>query len=190
MPFYLQSLFWSKTNSLVHRYTKANHDFITLEDTLLGYVADGMSWCGSSSDPGNKNFLIYGRKGYTCFCLSLHWAGTIIPKDLKYTEFKQIGPRILSSESTQNDKQFCGLSFFFHCRAWPEGPFGAAPQQPQATHARPIQMGTAGWQPKAITGLHQKWGSPAQKVTPLCQTFPSEWSQKCRVFPGQYHSIH
>uniref|UniRef100_K7G0E9 ADP-ribosyl cyclase/cyclic ADP-ribose hydrolase 1 n=2 Tax=Pelodiscus sinensis TaxID=13735 RepID=K7G0E9_PELSI len=47
-----KSLFWSKTNDLVHRYTKANHNLFTLEDTLLGYMTDGVSWCGSPSRPG------------------------------------------------------------------------------------------------------------------------------------------
>ncbi|XP_077157638.1 ADP-ribosyl cyclase/cyclic ADP-ribose hydrolase 1 [Paroedura picta] len=47
-----KSLFWSKTQNLAHRYTKVNHDFFTLEDSLLGYVADGISWCGSSNHPG------------------------------------------------------------------------------------------------------------------------------------------
>ncbi|XP_038256663.1 ADP-ribosyl cyclase/cyclic ADP-ribose hydrolase 1 isoform X1 [Dermochelys coriacea] len=47
-----KSLFWSKTNDLVHRYTKTNHNFLTLEDTLLGYMADGVSWCGKPSSPG------------------------------------------------------------------------------------------------------------------------------------------
>ncbi|KAJ6659403.1 hypothetical protein lerEdw1_019135 [Lerista edwardsae] len=41
-----KSLFWSKTKDLVHRFTKANHDFLTLEDTLVGYIADELSWCG------------------------------------------------------------------------------------------------------------------------------------------------
>ncbi|XP_054855719.1 ADP-ribosyl cyclase/cyclic ADP-ribose hydrolase 1-like isoform X2 [Eublepharis macularius] len=50
-----KSLFWSKTNNLVHRYTKANHDFITLEDTLLGYIADDITWCGSSDLGINYN---------------------------------------------------------------------------------------------------------------------------------------
>lgn len=48
-----QSLFWSKTNDLVHRYTKSNQNFLTLEDTLLGYMADNISWCGDPSTPGN-----------------------------------------------------------------------------------------------------------------------------------------
>uniref|UniRef100_A0A8D0AZ51 ADP-ribosyl cyclase/cyclic ADP-ribose hydrolase 1 n=1 Tax=Salvator merianae TaxID=96440 RepID=A0A8D0AZ51_SALMN len=47
-----KSLFWSKTKDLVHRYTQANNDFLTLEDTLLGYIADGLSWCGDPSSPG------------------------------------------------------------------------------------------------------------------------------------------
>lgn len=51
--FISQSLFWSKTGDLVHRYTKSNQNFLTLEDTLLGYMADRVSWCGDPSDPGN-----------------------------------------------------------------------------------------------------------------------------------------
>ncbi|XP_060103257.1 ADP-ribosyl cyclase/cyclic ADP-ribose hydrolase 1 [Heteronotia binoei] len=50
-----KSLFWSKTNNLVHRYTKASHDFLTLEDTLLGYIADGISWCGSTGSEIDYN---------------------------------------------------------------------------------------------------------------------------------------
>ncbi|NXT85503.1 CD38 hydrolase, partial [Zapornia atra] len=47
-----KSLFWSKTYDLVHRFTKCNQNFLTLEDTLLGYMADGVSWCGDPSAPG------------------------------------------------------------------------------------------------------------------------------------------
>ncbi|EOB03210.1 ADP-ribosyl cyclase 1, partial [Anas platyrhynchos] len=47
-----KSLFWSKTNDLAHRYTKSSHGFLTLEDTLLGYMFDGVSWCGDPSVPG------------------------------------------------------------------------------------------------------------------------------------------
>ncbi|XP_063165703.1 ADP-ribosyl cyclase/cyclic ADP-ribose hydrolase 1-like isoform X1 [Candoia aspera] len=53
-----KSLFWSKTNDLVHRYTKTNQDFLTLEDTLLGYIADGISWCGNPSDSGRKSRIL------------------------------------------------------------------------------------------------------------------------------------
>lgn len=53
-----QSLFWSKTNDLAHRYTKSSHGFLTLEDTLLGYMFDGVSWCGDPSVPGNKSYFL------------------------------------------------------------------------------------------------------------------------------------
>ncbi|KAJ1214265.1 hypothetical protein NDU88_001890 [Pleurodeles waltl] len=43
-----RSLFWSKTSDLVHRYVNAAQNVITLEDTLLGYIANGLLWCGKS----------------------------------------------------------------------------------------------------------------------------------------------
>lgn len=43
-----RSLFWSKTPDLVHRYVNAAQNVITLEDTLLGYITNGLSWCGKS----------------------------------------------------------------------------------------------------------------------------------------------
>ncbi|XP_074132381.1 ADP-ribosyl cyclase/cyclic ADP-ribose hydrolase 1 [Sminthopsis crassicaudata] len=46
-----KTLLWSKTNELAHRYTKVRGDLLTLEDTLLGYMADGLMWCGSPSSP-------------------------------------------------------------------------------------------------------------------------------------------
>ncbi|POI31297.1 hypothetical protein CIB84_004953 [Bambusicola thoracicus] len=46
-----KSLFWSRTYDLVHLYSKSNHHFLTLEDTLLGYMLDGLSWCGDPSAP-------------------------------------------------------------------------------------------------------------------------------------------
>ncbi|KAM9237271.1 ADP-ribosyl cyclase/cyclic ADP-ribose hydrolase 1 [Dugong dugon] len=45
-----QTLFWSKTSVLVHQYTKAQEELFTLGDTLLGYMADGLVWCGSSGN--------------------------------------------------------------------------------------------------------------------------------------------
>ncbi|KFW78992.1 ADP-ribosyl cyclase 1, partial [Phalacrocorax carbo] len=51
-----KSLFWSKTSDLAHRYTKSNQNFLTLEDTLLGYMADRISWCGDPSAPGRINY--------------------------------------------------------------------------------------------------------------------------------------
>ncbi|XP_044141551.1 ADP-ribosyl cyclase/cyclic ADP-ribose hydrolase 1-like [Bufo gargarizans] len=47
-----KTLLWSKTNYLVHRYTKATEDFITLEDTFLGFVFNGLTWCGKPLKQG------------------------------------------------------------------------------------------------------------------------------------------
>ncbi|XP_056411157.1 ADP-ribosyl cyclase/cyclic ADP-ribose hydrolase 1-like [Hyla sarda] len=47
-----KTLLWSRTNDLVHRYTKATEKFITLEDTFLGFVFNGLMWCGKPLRPG------------------------------------------------------------------------------------------------------------------------------------------
>ncbi|XP_041131912.1 ADP-ribosyl cyclase/cyclic ADP-ribose hydrolase 1-like isoform X2 [Polyodon spathula] len=41
-----KSLFWSKTSQIAHDLTKATKCLMTLEDTLLGYMMDGLKWCG------------------------------------------------------------------------------------------------------------------------------------------------
>ncbi|KAM6150977.1 ADP-ribosyl cyclase/cyclic ADP-ribose hydrolase 1 isoform 2-T2 [Erethizon dorsatum] len=45
-----KSLFWSKSKELAHQYTWVQGGMLTLEDTLLGYLADDLTWCG---DPGS-----------------------------------------------------------------------------------------------------------------------------------------
>nr|KAG8541543.1 hypothetical protein GDO81_028751 [Engystomops pustulosus] len=47
-----KTLLWSRTNNLVHRYTKATENFVTLEDTFLGFLFNGLTWCGKTSRPG------------------------------------------------------------------------------------------------------------------------------------------
>ncbi|XP_035508008.1 ADP-ribosyl cyclase/cyclic ADP-ribose hydrolase 1-like [Morone saxatilis] len=39
-------MFWSKTKDVVHEFTAKSDCFVTLEDTVLGAVADGLIWCG------------------------------------------------------------------------------------------------------------------------------------------------
>ncbi|XP_039983113.1 ADP-ribosyl cyclase/cyclic ADP-ribose hydrolase 1-like isoform X2 [Xiphias gladius] len=39
-------MLWSKTKEMVHDFTKKKDCFITLEDTVLGFVLDGLTWCG------------------------------------------------------------------------------------------------------------------------------------------------
>ncbi|XP_051020849.1 ADP-ribosyl cyclase/cyclic ADP-ribose hydrolase 1 [Acomys russatus] len=43
------SLFWSKSKDLAHQYTRVQGKMFTLEDTLLGYIADNLTWCGDPS---------------------------------------------------------------------------------------------------------------------------------------------
>ncbi|XP_071982161.1 ADP-ribosyl cyclase/cyclic ADP-ribose hydrolase 1-like [Engystomops pustulosus] len=47
-----KTLLWSRTNNLVHRYTKATENFVTLEDTFLGFLFNGLTWCGKTLRPG------------------------------------------------------------------------------------------------------------------------------------------
>ncbi|KAM9330365.1 ADP-ribosyl cyclase/cyclic ADP-ribose hydrolase 2 [Gastrophryne carolinensis] len=53
-----KTLLWSRTNDLVHFYTKASNQFMTLEDTFLGFLFNGLTWCGRSAAAG-KSCLIY-----------------------------------------------------------------------------------------------------------------------------------
>ncbi|ERE87061.1 ADP-ribosyl cyclase 1-like protein, partial [Cricetulus griseus] len=43
------TLFWSKSKHLAHEYTWIQGKIFTLEDTLLGYIADDLMWCGDPS---------------------------------------------------------------------------------------------------------------------------------------------
>ncbi|XP_063340351.1 ADP-ribosyl cyclase/cyclic ADP-ribose hydrolase 1-like [Pelmatolapia mariae] len=56
VPFKLdcnKTMFWSKTKDVVHGFTAKRSDcFVTLEDTLLGSVLDGLTWCGKEGSKG------------------------------------------------------------------------------------------------------------------------------------------
>ncbi|XP_036901480.1 ADP-ribosyl cyclase/cyclic ADP-ribose hydrolase 1 [Sturnira hondurensis] len=43
-----KAVFWSKSSELAHQYTQVQQEMFTLEDTLLGYLADGLRWCGDA----------------------------------------------------------------------------------------------------------------------------------------------
>lgn len=45
-------MFWSKTKDVVHDFTEKRDCFLTLEDTLLGSVLDGLTWCGKEGSSG------------------------------------------------------------------------------------------------------------------------------------------
>lgn len=45
-------LFWSGVFNLAHQYGDYGQRYVTLEDTLVGYLANSITWCGQSIDPG------------------------------------------------------------------------------------------------------------------------------------------
>ncbi len=49
-------MFWSRTQETVHNFTKKKDCYVTLEDTVLGAVADGLTWCGKDGSNG-KTFM-------------------------------------------------------------------------------------------------------------------------------------
>ncbi|KAM9337162.1 uncharacterized protein ABDE67_018468 [Symphorus nematophorus] len=52
-------MFWSKTNDLVHKYTE-NKDCFTLEETLMGFILNGLTWCG---EEGSNETISTGCPG-------------------------------------------------------------------------------------------------------------------------------
>ncbi|XP_033760725.1 ADP-ribosyl cyclase/cyclic ADP-ribose hydrolase-like [Pecten maximus] len=47
-----KAMFWSGTYRVAHDYAESGNRFITLEDTLLGYIMNGLTWCGQTAPPG------------------------------------------------------------------------------------------------------------------------------------------
>ncbi|XP_029005026.1 ADP-ribosyl cyclase/cyclic ADP-ribose hydrolase 1-like isoform X2 [Betta splendens] len=48
-PVCNRELFWSKTKQIVHAFTAKRDCYITMEDTLLGFMLDGLTWCGKEN---------------------------------------------------------------------------------------------------------------------------------------------
>ncbi|CAI5672759.1 unnamed protein product [Oreochromis niloticus] len=50
-------MFWSKTKDVVHDLTAKRKDcFVTLEDTPLGSILDGLTWCGKEGSKDTFNY--------------------------------------------------------------------------------------------------------------------------------------
>uniref|UniRef100_A0A0B7BU80 Uncharacterized protein n=1 Tax=Arion vulgaris TaxID=1028688 RepID=A0A0B7BU80_9EUPU len=47
-----KALLWSGTNDFAHAFSNNGKRYITLEDTLIGFIANGLDWCGQTSAPG------------------------------------------------------------------------------------------------------------------------------------------
>ncbi|XP_041347482.1 ADP-ribosyl cyclase/cyclic ADP-ribose hydrolase-like [Gigantopelta aegis] len=52
----IKRLFWTGVYSIVHKYSRATSRMVTLEDTMTGYLIDGLRFCAQSDDPG----MIFG----------------------------------------------------------------------------------------------------------------------------------
>ena len=37
---------------IAHEYAASGKRFVTLEDTLIGHLANGLVWCGQTDEPG------------------------------------------------------------------------------------------------------------------------------------------
>ncbi|XP_054438215.1 ADP-ribosyl cyclase/cyclic ADP-ribose hydrolase 1 [Pteronotus mesoamericanus] len=69
-----KSLFWSKSNELAHQYTRIQQEMFTLEDSLLGYIADGLTWCGDAgSSEMNYQSCPHWRKDCLNNTVSVFW---------------------------------------------------------------------------------------------------------------------
>ncbi|CAG5120892.1 unnamed protein product [Candidula unifasciata] len=47
-----KSLFWEETKDFTHRLANDGKRYVPIESTLIGYVADDLTWCGQTSAPG------------------------------------------------------------------------------------------------------------------------------------------
>ncbi|XP_039097466.1 ADP-ribosyl cyclase/cyclic ADP-ribose hydrolase 1 [Hyaena hyaena] len=70
-----KTLLWSKTRDLVHEYTWVQQGLFTLENTLLGYMMDGLTWCGDSgSSEINYQSCPDWRKDCSNNSVSVFWS--------------------------------------------------------------------------------------------------------------------
>ncbi|XP_051507131.1 ADP-ribosyl cyclase/cyclic ADP-ribose hydrolase 1-like [Myxocyprinus asiaticus] len=56
-----ENIFWSKTNDMVHALTKNRDCLMTLEDTLLGFMFNKLTWCSKN---GSKETFTTGCPGW------------------------------------------------------------------------------------------------------------------------------
>ncbi|KAK0064644.1 ADP-ribosyl cyclase/cyclic ADP-ribose hydrolase [Biomphalaria pfeifferi] len=47
-----KALFWSGIYNLAHQFSDNGINYVTLEDTLIGYLANSLTWCGQENYPG------------------------------------------------------------------------------------------------------------------------------------------
>ncbi|CAL1597347.1 unnamed protein product [Knipowitschia caucasica] len=55
-------MFWSKTKDVVHDFTTKKECYVTMEDTFVGSLLDGLTWC---SKEGSKDTFTSGCPGWS-----------------------------------------------------------------------------------------------------------------------------
>ncbi|XP_049645927.1 ADP-ribosyl cyclase/cyclic ADP-ribose hydrolase 1 [Suncus etruscus] len=69
-----KTVFWSRSKELVHQYTRLQKTLFTLEDTLLGYLADDLDWCGDAgSSEMNYDSCPLRREDCPASAVSVFW---------------------------------------------------------------------------------------------------------------------
>lgn len=67
-----KALLWSGTRELAHKYSDFLYTkrFTTLEDTLAGYLLNGLTWCGSDQPPG----INFNQCPWECSIQAPYWS--------------------------------------------------------------------------------------------------------------------
>ncbi|XP_062068991.1 ADP-ribosyl cyclase/cyclic ADP-ribose hydrolase 1 isoform X2 [Lepus europaeus] len=69
-----KTLFWSRSKELAHQYSGIQNEMFTLEDTLLGYIADDLVWCGDPrTSEVKEEFCPYRNENCSSTATSVFW---------------------------------------------------------------------------------------------------------------------
>ncbi|XP_057314167.1 ADP-ribosyl cyclase/cyclic ADP-ribose hydrolase-like isoform X2 [Hydractinia symbiolongicarpus] len=103
------SLFWSGSKGLVDDYTSLNDDYICLEDTITGYLFDGLQWCGSTTSPDGLNSSYCHSSNSTCNAMYPVW----FLASAKFAErATKIAHTLLNASRSENRPAYYESSFF------------------------------------------------------------------------------
>lgn len=69
-----KTLLWSRSKELAHQYSGIQKEMFTLEDTLLGYIADNLVWCGDPrTSEVKEEFCPYRNENCSSTATSVFW---------------------------------------------------------------------------------------------------------------------
>ncbi|XP_059183008.1 ADP-ribosyl cyclase/cyclic ADP-ribose hydrolase 1-like [Centropristis striata] len=105
-----KTMLWSSTKGLVHDYAEGTGCFITLEDTLLGSIMDGLTWCGLKGsehtfdlfckiDPRNNPVISFWRRVSARFAA---YAGGVVTAMLDGSQKNPYDPKSVFAIEVNN----------------------------------------------------------------------------------------